>query len=140
MRDRLDVIHSNMIQRCYNPASTFYHRYGGRGITVCEEWRHSRRAFKEWAKANGYADNLTIDRIDNDGDYSPQNCRWVTMETNCNNRASCHFITAFGETHSLKEWSEILGISYNTLKKRIIDHGENGEYLLRPSRREVVEV
>lgn len=139
MRERLDIIHSNMIQRCYNPSSTFYHRYGERGIKVCDEWRHSRRAFKEWAKANGYADNLTIDRIDNDGDYSPQNCRWVTMEVNCNNRASCHFVTAFGETHSLKEWSEILGISYNTLKIRCRRHCQDGEYLLRAPKKGVVK-
>ena len=140
MRHRLDIIHSNMVQRCYNPASSFYYRYGGRGIKICSEWRHNRKAFKSWAFANGYQDNLTIDRIDNNGDYSPQNCRWVTMEDNCNNRESCHYVTAYGETHSLKEWSNILGISYNTLKKRVLDHHEDGEYLLRPSRREVVNV
>ena len=140
MRHRLDIIHSNMIQRCYNPNSTYYPRYGGRGITVCEEWRNSRNSFKRWAIANGYADGLTLDRIDNDQGYSPSNCRWVTIRANCNNRGSCHFVTAFGETHSLMEWSNILGLSYNTLKKRVLDHGEDGEYLLRPSRREVVNV
>ena len=131
MRHRLDIIHSNMMQRCYNPNSTYYPRYGGRGITVCEEWRNSRNAFKQWAIENGYADDLTLDRIDNDKGYSPSNCRWVTMETNCNNRSSCHFVTAFGETHSLKEWSKILGISYNTLKIRCRRHCQDGEYLLR---------
>lgn len=140
MRDRLDIIHSNMIQRCYNPNSPFYTRYGGRGIKVCDEWKNSKKAFKLWAINNGYRDDLTIDRINNDNGYYPQNCRWVTCRTNCNNRSSCHFVTAFGETHSLLEWSKILNISYNTLKKRVIDHGEDGEYLLRPSRREVVEV
>lgn len=86
---------------------------------------------------------LTIDRVDNDKGYSPDNCRWVSIKDNCNNRSSCHYVTAFGETRSLKEWSEVLGLSYNTLKKRIIDHNEDGEYLLRPSRRakkEVIEV
>lgn len=140
MRTRLDVIHSNMIQRCYNPLSPFYHRYGGRGITVCDEWRNKRKNFKDWAMRNGYKDGLTLDRINNDGGYTPSNCRWVTMKENSNNRSSCHFVTAFGETHSLKEWSDLLGISYNTLKKRVIDHNEDGEYLLRPSRREVVKV
>jgi hypothetical protein len=139
MRDRLDIIHSNIIQRCTNPRNPAYERYGGRGITVCEEWRKIR-AFKEWAHTHGYEPNLTIDRIDNDKGYCPKNCRWVTNKQNCNNRSSTHFVTAFGETHSLREWSEILNISYNTLKKRVIDHGEQGEYLLRPSRREVVEV
>ena len=140
MRKRLDVIHSNMIQRCFNSLSPFYGRYGGRGITVCDEWRHNRRAFEEWALQNGYADELNLDRIDNDGDYTPTNCRWVTVKANSNNRSSCHYVTAFGETHSLKRWSEILGISYNTLKKRVINHNEDGEYLLRPSRSEVVRV
>lgn len=120
--------------------STFYNRYGGRGITLCKEWRNDRNAFKKWALENGYANDLTIDRIDNNKGYSPENCRWVTQKVNSNNRSSCHFVTAFGETHSLAEWSRILGISYNTLKKRVIDHNEDGEYLLRPSRREVVKV
>lgn len=140
MRDRLDIIHSNMVQRCCNPMSTFYNRYGGRGITLCKEWRNDRNAFKKWALENGYADDLTIDRIDNNKGYFPENCRWVTQKVNSNNRSSRHFVTAFGETHSLAEWSRILGISYNTLKKRVIDHAESGEYLLRPSRREVVRV
>lgn len=137
MRDRLDVIHSNMIQRCYNPNSPAYGRYGSRGITVCSDWRRKKN-FKEWALAHGYRDDLTIDRIDNDKGYSPDNCRWVTMRENCNNRSSTHFVTAFGQTLSLTEWSKKLNISYNTLKKRIIDHHEDGEYLLRPSRRKKV--
>ena len=139
MRHRLDIIHSNMMQRCYNPNSTYYPRYGGRGITVCEEWRNSRNSFKRWAIANGYTDDLTIDRIDNDAGYSPSNCRWVTMKANCNNRGSCHFVTAFGETHSLKEWSQILGISYNTLKIRCRRHDQDGEYLLRTPVKGVVK-
>ena len=139
MKDRLGIIHSNIIQRCTNPRNPAYERYGARGITVCDEWRKIR-AFRQWAYANGYAPHLTIDRINNDDGYSPGNCRWVTIKENCNNRSSTHFVTAFGETHSLREWSEILGISYNTLKKRVLDHHEEGEHLLRPSRREVVNV
>lgn len=140
MRSRLDIIHSNMIQRCTNPRNMFFNRYGGRGITVCKAWSDSRNSFKEWALQNGYADHLTLDRIDNNGNYEPDNCRWVSISVNCNNRSSCHYVSAFGETHSLREWSEILGISYNTLKKRYVDHRESGEYLLRPSRREAVKV
>lgn len=135
-RNRLDVIHSNMIQRCTNPNNPAYPDYGGRGISICEEWR-TKRNFIKWAVETGYSDSLTIDRIDNNAGYSPSNCRWVSMRENCNNRRSCHYVTAFGETHSLKEWSKCLSISYNTLKKRIIDHKEDGETLLRRSRREV---
>lgn len=137
MRDRLDIIHFNMIQRCTNPNSTYFPRYGGRGITVCHEWR-TRNNFKEWALSHGYRNDLTIDRIDNDKGYSPDNCRWVTPSQNCCNRSTTHFVTAFGKRQSLMEWSRELNISYNTLKKRVTDHHEDGEYLLRPSRRKEV--
>lgn len=137
MRDRLDIIHFNMIQRCTNPNSTYFPRYGGRGITVCHEWR-TRNNFKEWALSYGYRNDLTIDRIDNDKGYSPDNCRWVTPSQNCCNRSTTHFVTAFGKRQSLMEWSRELNISYNTLKKRVTDHHEDGEYLLRPSRRKAV--
>lgn len=137
MRDRLDIIHFNMIQRCTNPNSTYFPRYGGRGITVCHEQR-TRNNFKEWALSHGYRNDLTIDRIDNDKGYSPDNCRWVTPSQNCCNRSTTHFVTAFGKRQSLMEWSRELNISYNTLKKRVTDHHEDGEYLLRPSRRKAV--
>lgn len=137
MRDRLDIIHFNMIQRCTNPNSTYFPRYGGRGITVCHEWR-TRNNFKEWALSHGYRNDLAIDRIDNDKGYSPDNCRWVTPSQNCCNRSTTHFVTAFGKRQSLMEWSRELNISYNTLKKRVTDHHEDGEYLLRPSRRKAV--
>lgn len=137
MRDRLDIIHFNMIQRCTNPNSTYFPRYGGRGITVCHEWR-TRNNFKKWALSHGYRNDLTIDRIDNDKGYSPDNCQWVTPSQNCCNRSTTHFVTAFGKRQSLMEWSRELNISYNTLKKRVTDHHEDGEYLLRPSRRKAV--
>lgn len=137
MRDRLDIIHFNMIQRCTNPNSTYFPRYGGRGITVCHEWR-TRNNFKKWALSHGYRNDLTIDRIDNNKGYSPDNCRWVTPSQNCCNRSTTHFVTAFGKRQSLMEWSRELNISYNTLKKRVTDHHEDGEYLLRPSRRKAV--
>lgn len=137
MRDRLDIIHFNMIQRCTNPNSTYFPRYGGRGITVCHEWR-TRNNFKEWALSHGYRNDLIIDRIDNDKGYSPDNCRWVTPSQNCCNRSTTHFVTAFGKRQSLMEWSRELNISYNTLKKRVTDHHEDGEYLLRPSKRKAV--
>lgn len=72
----------NMIYRCHNPKSTKYKYYGEKGITVCEEWKNSFSAFKEWALSSGYADNLQLDRIDNEKGYSPDNCRWITREEN----------------------------------------------------------
>jgi hypothetical protein len=71
-----------MKQRCVNPNKQHYEHYGGRGITVCDEWREDFQTFYDWAMANGYSDDLTIDRIDNDGDYEPSNCQWITQAEN----------------------------------------------------------
>ena len=83
---RLYRIWNAMNQRCGNPNSTSYKNYGARGISVCTAWRHSYTAFRNWAMQNGYQDDLSIDRIDNDKGYSPDNCRWATIEEQLKNR------------------------------------------------------
>lgn len=109
-----------MVSRCTNPNTPCYNRYGGRGIEVCPEWRESFRAFYEWSMLNGYEENLTIDRINNDEGYSPSNCRWVTMKVQANNTSRNHALTFNGQTHTLAEWAALIGIHRNTLTSRIV--------------------
>lgn len=104
--------------RCENENNPRYDRYGGRGIKVCDEWDKSFEAFYEWAIENGYSENLTIDRIDNDGDYSPQNCKWSTNEEQCNNRSTCIYITIGNETKTLMQWCEVFNIDYKMVYAR----------------------
>ena len=90
-------------ERCRNPKSIGYARYGGRGISVCAEWRDAK-TFIAWALANGYAEGLEIDRIDNDGNYEPSNCRWTTRYEQLRNRSNSRWITIFGETKIQRDW------------------------------------
>lgn len=104
--------------RCSYVNDKAYSTYGGKGIKVCDEWQKFE-PFYQWALANGYADDLTIDRIDNNGNYEPNNCRWVNRKTQANNRTSNRIITYNNESHTLSEWSEILGVKYETLSARL---------------------
>lgn len=92
-----------MIQRCTNPKCKAFKNYGGRGIEIHTQWM-SFVPFMEWSKANGYADGLTIDRIDNEGNYAPENCQWIPRPENSAKTRRTHFITAFGETKTIEDW------------------------------------
>lgn len=116
---RLYTIYNNMKARCYRVTNHKYPRYGGRGIKLCDEWLNDFGKFFDWAMANGYQENLTIDRIDNDGDYEPSNCRWVTNVEQSNNRSSNHLIEFQGQTRNITEWSKITGLSYSAISSRI---------------------
>ena len=119
-KSRLYNIWRGMLKRCYLVTSKDYDRYGGRGITICDEWKNDFKAFYEWAMANGYEDNLSIDRIDVNGNYQPENCRWITNKQQANNKRSNKLITYNGKTHNITEWANILNIPryliYNRLK------------------------
>lgn len=119
---RLYRIYNNMKSRCYKPYAKEYAEYGGRGITICPEWLDKKNGvvnFYNWSIANGYADNLTLDRIDNDKEYSPKNCRWVTRKVQNNNSRHTRVIEFNGEAHSITEWANIKGMDRNTLAKRL---------------------
>lgn len=107
-----------MKSRCNNPNNIGYNNYGGRGITVCDEWNEFIN-FQDWALNNGYQEGLTIDRIDVDGNYEPENCRWSTKIEQANNRRTCNMIAYFGETHSLKDWCRILNLPYSLIHTRM---------------------
>lgn len=115
---RLYRIWMKMRGRCNNPSYHEFSRYGGRGIKVCDEWENDFMSFYNWSLENGYTDKLTIDRIDNDGDYEPSNCRWTTQKKQCNNFSRNHLLTYNGETHTMQEWGEMLGINVSTLSTR----------------------
>ena len=118
-KTRLYRIWSKMRQRCYNPNMGDYIDYGARGITVCDEWASDYMAFSKWAYENGYDDTLTLDRVDVNGKYCPENCRWATRKEQANNKRVTRYFTFNGETKSVSEWSDIVGIQSKTILKRI---------------------
>jgi hypothetical protein len=112
-----------MKQRCDNKNAWAYKYYGAKGISVCDEWQNSFESFKIWSEANGYIEGLSIDRIDNNGNYSPSNCRWVTMKEQANNQRNTLRIEYLGVTKTLHEWADSLGIRSATLYYRIYKLG-----------------
>ena len=123
-KTKLYKIWQNMKKRCYNEYSTHYQNYGGRGIKVCNEWLDDFMNFYNWAMANGYKEpkkshDITIDRINNNGNYEPSNCRWVDMKIQTNNRRHNHLITYKNETHTMSEWCDITGITKGALEYRL---------------------
>lgn len=124
-----------MKQRCYNTNSTEYRLYGGRGISVCDEWRFDFKKFQSWALKNGYKESLsrgeqTIDRIDVNGDYCPENCRFVSQQEQMNNVRYNHFETVNGERHTVAEWARLYNIPYSKLYQRITRYGYTMEQAL----------
>jgi hypothetical protein len=131
---RLHQIWCGIRQRCKDPGSNLWRYYGGRGITVCPEWDGRYETFRDWARANGYGDDLVIDRRDTNGSYEPGNCRWVTYQENARNARSNHNVTAFGETKCLASWAEDprCVVKYGTLWRRLKQGRGPEEALTRP--------
>ncbi len=110
---RLCSIRKGIIDRCYNGNRHNYYNYGGRGIWITEEWRYNHLSFYYWAINNGYAPNLTIDRIDNDDGYYPENCRWATIKEQSNNRRDNKYIDFDGQTKTISQWADYLNLPYS---------------------------
>lgn len=129
-KKKLYYIHNSMLNRCRNKNDRAYHNYGGRGIKVDEEWL-KYEPFEKWSLENGYKEGLWIDRINNDGNYEPDNCRWITPKEQLNNTRRNVIITINGESHTATEWEELTGIKSCTIKRRI-ELGWNEDDLLQP--------
>ena len=124
----------DMKRRCYNPEEKFYKDYGGRGIKICDEWMDKKEGhsnFQKWAVENGWEEGRSIDRIDVNGNYEPNNCRWATPEEQANNRRNNNYVTINGVTKTTSEWARQIGISQNAFTGRI-NSGWTGEELLKP--------
>jgi hypothetical protein len=117
----LYAVWCSMRNRCSLPSDTNYHKYGERGIRVCNEWVESWFAFRDWAHANGYAEGLEIDRIEVNGNYEPVNCRWATRSVNQRNKRNNRVVEAFGESKTMADWceDERCSVGYHTLYCRI---------------------
>lgn len=117
-KDELYATWYNMIQRCENELNDRYHDYGGRGINVCDEW-HDPNVFINWAKSNGHSSGLSIDRIDNNRGYHPDNCRWVDRVTQGENKRNNHYIEYHGERRTIAQWARLFGVRYKNLYQHI---------------------
>ena len=131
---RLYQVWADMKSRCYNSNHHWYSRYGGRGIIICDEWRDDFQQFYDWAMSNGYKKGLSIDRIDNNGNYESFNCRWVSILEQSHNRSTNVMVEYCGELICMSEAARLSGISRGTLNKRY-RKGERGEELFRPVKR-----
>lgn len=130
---RIYNIYRGLKNRCFNPNDYHYKWYGARGVTICEEWLNNYKSFETWALNNGYQDTLTIDRIDNNGNYEPSNCRWITRKEQSNNKRTNHLITINGETKNITEWAENVRIDRKVIERRLKKGIEGVDLLKQPS-------
>jgi len=133
---KLYEIWKGIKNRCLNPNHSSFHNYGGRGITICDEWKNDFVSFYNWSMQNGYIESVTtIDRINNDGNYEPSNCRWTDRKTQANNTRTNHYITYQNQTLTLKQWSEKINISYSCLLSRLKHNWSIEKALTTPAKK-----
>ena len=138
-RKRLLKTFSHMKERCYDEKNKAYKNYGGRGITICQEWLDDREKFIKWALENGYQEHLSIDRTNNDGNYEPSNCRWVTISENNQNRRSCKYYTLNGRTQNLQQWCNEYKVNRSMVDRRLSLGWEFEKALFSPKRQRDTE-
>ena len=132
---KLYEVWKTMKQRCYNPNNRSYHNYGGRGISICDEWKNNFESFYIWSKNNGYKEELTIDRIDVNGNYDPCNCRWTTKLIQANNTRTNKYVTINNETKTVSEWCRFYNISNSAVYLRVKNGMSLLDALTTPSKR-----
>lgn len=134
MARKLKKVLIHMKERCYDPDNRRYNDWGGRGIRVCDEWLNDPDSFVLWSIENGYQEGLTIDRINNDGDYCPGNCRWVTKHENNQNRRSNRNFTYNGKTQNLQQWCDEFNVSRSMVNRRLSLGWDFEKALLTPKK------
>ena len=127
---KLKLAYRNMIRRCSNPNDDAWRNYGGRGIEVCEQWRANRDSFIAWAEANGHNLDLWLDRIDVNGNYCPENCRWATPSEQARNRR----VTLRVDGVCLADLTDATGVAYSTAHRRLRRYGKAGDEVTEPGR------
>lgn len=127
---KIHLAYKNMRSRCYDPKNASYKHYGARGIAVCEEWLNSRDSFVSWAISTGHDMGLSLDRIDNELGYSPDNCRWVDSRTQLLNQRRARLVTHGGATKNLSVWAEELGVETTVLYRRLFVYNMSVEKAL----------
>lgn len=128
-KTRLYCIWENMKKRCRWEKDKRYKNYGGRGISVCDEWKNNYLVFKAWALSSGYKDDLTIERIDNNGNYCPENCRWATLAEQAQNTTRTRYVDFHGKKMTIRQIATELGVTYSAVQHRL-DRGQplDGKY------------
>lgn len=116
---KLKDLYSNMVSRCEDPRNKRWENYGARGIYICKRWRKNHRDFYDWCLSNGYQPGLQLDRINNNGPYSPSNCRFVSQIANQNNTTRSRFIIWKGQRRTVAQWARLIGVNYRALEHRL---------------------
>lgn len=138
-KTRIYKIWESMKNRCYCKGETSYKYYGAKGVTVCDEWRNDFKAFYDWTISHGYSDELTLDRVDVNGNYEPTNCRWITMKEQSRNKSNNRYLSYNGKTQCIVDWANEVKIDRRTITRRIDIFGWSVEKALTtPVRKRVI--